>query len=147
MFGISLCSVLTHSLDRGARCAADRGDATPSSCEAVTDARQHREIIDLPHIRIAGSRVSYPQPPIRGITMAWYKEPKFLKQVAGNEFDQDHSPGSPSPFAGIYRCMGCGREIAIAFQHVLPPQNHHAHAANQGAIRWRLIAFANHEPL
>lgn len=78
--------------------------------------------------------------------MAWYKEPKYLKQVLSDELDMDHAPGVTAPFAGVYRCMGCGREIATAFGHVLPPQNHHSHTPQQGAIRWRLIVFANHDP-
>jgi hypothetical protein len=78
--------------------------------------------------------------------MAWYKETKYLKQVTGDDFDKDHKPGSPAPYAGIYRCMGCHREIAIAATHILPPQDHHSHTAPQGSIRWRLIVFADHEP-
>jgi hypothetical protein len=78
--------------------------------------------------------------------MAWYKDARFLTKVDHPPYDVDHPPGTAAPFAGIYRCMGCGREIAIAYGHTLPPQNHHAHTQNQGAIRWRLIVFANHDP-
>jgi hypothetical protein len=81
-----------------------------------------------------------------GVSMAWYKEAKYLTKVDHPPYDKDHPPGGEAPFAGIYRCMGCGREIAIANKHILPPQNHHSHTAQQGAIRWRLIVFANHEP-
>jgi hypothetical protein len=49
-------------------------------------------------------------------------------------------------FAGIYRCMGCGREIAIAHGNILPQQNHHSHTAQEGAMLWRLIVFADHDP-
>ena len=78
--------------------------------------------------------------------MAWYKEPKYLQQKNLGEFDEDNHPGIKAPFAGIYRCMGCGREIGIASGHTLPPQDHHAHTQQQGAIRWRMIVFANHDP-
>jgi hypothetical protein len=78
--------------------------------------------------------------------MAWYKDADLLTKMNSDAFDVDHSPGVPAQFAGIYRCMGCGREIATANKHVLPPQNHHAHTTGQGAIRWRLIAFADHDP-
>jgi hypothetical protein len=40
--------------------------------------------------------------------------------------------------------MGCGREIGIAQGHTLPPQNQHEHTPAQGAIRWRLIVYADH---
>ena len=78
--------------------------------------------------------------------MAWYKTATFIKQVNMTEFDADHQPGVPAPYAGIYRCMGCHREVSIAHNHVLPPQGHHAHTAQQGAIRWRLVVFADHDP-
>lgn len=78
--------------------------------------------------------------------MAWYKHGNYLHKVDHSEFDEDHSPGKAAPFAGIYRCMGCHREVGIATGHILPPQNHHAHNNQQGAIRWRLIVYADHEP-
>jgi len=79
--------------------------------------------------------------------MARYKEAKYLTKGDHPPYDWDHSPGVAAPFAGIYRCMDCGREIATAHGHILPPQNHHSHTAQQGAIRWRLIVFADHDPL
>jgi hypothetical protein len=78
--------------------------------------------------------------------MALYKYASYLQQLDNDAFDLDHSPGSQAPYAGIYQCTGCGREIAIAQSHVLPPQNHHEHTADQGPIRWRLIVFADHNP-
>jgi hypothetical protein len=78
--------------------------------------------------------------------VAWYKNPAFLKQSAGTPYDVDHPPGNPAHYAGIYRCMGCGREIAIAYNHALPPQNHHQHSVAEGAIRWRLAVWADHRP-
>jgi hypothetical protein len=78
--------------------------------------------------------------------MAWYKHDTYIKKSNSDEFDKDHPPGNLAPHAGVYRCMGCGREIGIADGHVLPPQNHHSHTQNQGAIRWRLIVYADHRP-
>jgi hypothetical protein len=46
--------------------------------------------------------------------------------------------------SGIYRCMGCGREVASNESEPLPPQNHHQHNQNQGSIRWKLIVYADH---
>ena len=59
--------------------------------------------------------------------MAGYKYPQFLQKNEHAEFDTDYSPGSSAPNAGIYRCVGCGREIGIAQGHTLPPQGHHTH--------------------
>jgi hypothetical protein len=77
--------------------------------------------------------------------MASYKNGNYLVQNNDGAFDLDHSPGAAA-FAGIYRCMGCHREIGIASGHVLPPQGHHSHTPAQGHIRWRLIVFADHNP-
>jgi hypothetical protein len=78
--------------------------------------------------------------------MAVYKQASFIKQSTDAAFDKDHEPGQAAPFAGIFRCMGCGREIGIASGHTLPPQNHHTHTNAQGHIRWRLIVWADHNP-
>jgi hypothetical protein len=78
--------------------------------------------------------------------VARYQDNKYLTHQSSDAFDKEHRPSDSAPFAGIYRCMGCGREIGIAYNHVLPPQNHHEHTPQQGAIRWRLIVFADHDP-
>jgi hypothetical protein len=71
--------------------------------------------------------------------MALYKHPQFLSQNQHQNFDTLRQPGEDAPDAGVYRCEVCGHEIGIAKTHKLPAQNHHAHAAGQGPIRWRLI--------
>ncbi|SRR6266567_962852 len=54
-------------------------------------------------------------------------------------------PGQTPPNSGIYRCMGCGREIVAEKDRSFPPQNHHQHKSPaQGHVRWRLIVFADH---
>ena len=78
--------------------------------------------------------------------MALYKVAQYLQLSNDQAFDHDHNPGSPAPLAGIYRCMGCHREVGIAGGHILPPQTHHAHTSEQGSIRWRLIVWADHNP-
>lgn len=78
--------------------------------------------------------------------MALYKHGQYLQQSQDQAFDHDHGPGVAAANAGIYRCMGCGREIGIAQGHILPPQNHHTHTSGQGPIRWRLLVYADHNP-
>jgi hypothetical protein len=78
--------------------------------------------------------------------MALYKYGQYLTQSNDAAFDVEHSPGAVAPYAGIYRCMGCHREIGIAQGHILPPQSHHTHTPQQGHIRWRLIVYADHNP-
>ena len=76
--------------------------------------------------------------------MAWYKYADYLKKSTGDAYDQELNPGVEAPHAGVYRCWGCGREIAIAQGHRLPPQNHHQHTTGEGHIRWRLLVYADH---
>jgi hypothetical protein len=78
--------------------------------------------------------------------MAIYKYQAFLTQTQEAIYDQVNHPGTATPFSGIYRCEGCGREAVSTHPHPLPPQNHHEHTVAQGAIRWRLIVFADHRP-
>jgi hypothetical protein len=79
--------------------------------------------------------------------MATYKYQQYLHHVDHKAFDSTHPPGAAPPFSGVYRCDGCGREVVAEQARQLPPQNHHQHtAATQGAIRWRLIVYADHQP-
>jgi hypothetical protein len=78
--------------------------------------------------------------------MAAYKEDRFVTKTCDPPYDYDHSAGVSAPFAGIYRCMGCGREIVTDYGDILPEENHHSHNAHEGAIRWRLIVYADHDP-
>jgi len=78
--------------------------------------------------------------------MATYKYPPFLNNSNDNAFDTVHVPGGSTPFSGIYRCEGCGREIVSEETKPFPSQNHHQHNYAQGAIRWRLTVYADHKP-
>jgi len=80
------------------------------------------------------------------IKMALYKNINYVKQINSMAFDIDHEPGGIPPQSGIYRCGGCGREIVAEKSRPLPPQNHHQHTYQQGAIRWQMIVYADHEP-
>jgi hypothetical protein len=70
--------------------------------------------------------------------MATYKYLRLLSLDYGGKFDDLHDPGVSAPYPGIYRCEECGKEIAIAHSHTLPPEGHHQHALGQGKVRWRL---------
>ncbi|MFT8419215.1 MAG: hypothetical protein ABF636_10375 [Acetobacter sp.] len=78
--------------------------------------------------------------------MAYYKDINFLDFNTGSAFDAVNalSPGDRAEYAGIYRCTGCGHEIAIAKGHIMPPQNHHSHGLLNGPILWQLIVAAKH---
>jgi len=78
--------------------------------------------------------------------MALYKQGSHLTHVEDSAFDQIHQPGIAAPYPGIYRCTGCGDEIAIAGGHTLPPQNHHQHGLLGGEIRWQLLVYPQQKP-
>lgn len=71
--------------------------------------------------------------------MAVYKYSQYLQQLNHQAFDEIHHPGNATPYSGIYRCEGCGKNEVSTQGHPLPPQNHHQHSPHQGAIRWRLV--------
>lgn len=74
--------------------------------------------------------------------MAQYKYEKYLSTSTSSAFDQTYGPGKTVPNSGIYRCEGCGHQIAANKNDPFPPQNHHQHGALSGAISWKLIVFA-----
>lgn len=76
--------------------------------------------------------------------MAIYKYDKYISKGTDAAFDDEHAPHDPAPYSGIYRCMGCGREVTSEEGNSLPPQNHHTHTTAQGKIRWKLVVYANH---
>jgi hypothetical protein len=71
--------------------------------------------------------------------MAQYKYTEFLRHNTNAAFDQQHLPGAPTPYSGIYRCVVCGKEDIAVYNKPLPPQNHHQHPVGSGPIRWQLI--------
>ena len=73
--------------------------------------------------------------------MARYKYLNYLQKSDHEAYDVLWSPGATCINSGIYRCEGCGDEIASNKGNPFPPQNHHQHPSNE-PIRWKLIVFA-----
>jgi len=74
--------------------------------------------------------------------VAQYKYREALMQTSNAAFDTKHAPGTTAENAGVYRCVGCGDEIAIAKGHRLPPLSHHEHEPGQRKVEWQLLVFA-----
>jgi hypothetical protein len=73
--------------------------------------------------------------------MPLFSNSTFFSQISSQAFNDVHNPGAPTPYSGIYRCPGCGREVTSIYGHALPPQNHHQHQQySQGNVRWQLVA-------
>jgi hypothetical protein len=72
--------------------------------------------------------------------MALYKYQNYLAQTKNASFDLTFKPGAFIPCGGIYRCTGCGNEIATEGVGVFPDRDHHVHERRQGEIQWQLVA-------
>lgn len=77
--------------------------------------------------------------------MSWYTNNSVLIQSDGDKdwWRKEYSSGDPVPVSGIYRCLGCKREITCNNGDLFPPQDHHLHATNRGAMRWKLNVKTN----
>ena len=71
--------------------------------------------------------------------MALYKYPNYLTLNKNGSFDLRLGPSNPVPCAGIYRCTGCGTEIALEGIGFFPDRSHHKHKPSQGAVEWQLV--------
>ena len=74
-----------------------------------------------------------------GCVVAIYKYPNLLSLNKSRSFDLDFKPGAFIPSGGIYRCTGCGTEIAVEGVGVFPDRTHHVHTPAQGPLAWRLV--------
>jgi hypothetical protein len=73
--------------------------------------------------------------------MAIYGDATCVQRADSNIFQVTHEPGDQPIFSGIYRCTGCGKEIAHNSDWPLPPHGSHGHEGCQ-RIRWRLVVLA-----
>lgn len=78
--------------------------------------------------------------------MALYKHSGYIDRSEDEAFDLEYRPGKPAIREGIYRCSGCGREVAAVQGKPLPRQDHHPHTESQGAMRWMLTVDADYRP-
>jgi hypothetical protein len=74
--------------------------------------------------------------------MAQYLDSSFLVRSPHFSFEKRYSPGTVVPDSGIYRCRGCGREVALAKGSALPTQAQHDHGFELGPANWVLIVLA-----
>lgn len=79
--------------------------------------------------------------------MSWYSDNSVLKKIDGSKewWTTEYGPSETVPVSGIYRCLGCNREVTSNKNDGFPPQNHHQHSTAQGKIRWKLNVRTNTE--
>lgn len=79
--------------------------------------------------------------------MSWHTDSSVLTKSdgSGSHWKTEYGPGDAVPVSGIYRCIGCKREITSNAQDPFPPQNHHQHTVAQGKIKWKLNVRTNTE--
>lgn len=77
--------------------------------------------------------------------MSWYVTGSVIAKSDGDKdwWKKEYSPSEPVPVSGIYRCLGCQREVTSNDGDKFPPQNHHQHNTNQGSIKWKLNIRTN----
>jgi hypothetical protein len=71
--------------------------------------------------------------------VASYKYASYLGVSDSAAFDRLHPCGADAPHAAIYRCEGCGREIASPKGSPLPEHPH----PNFRPVLWRLAIYAH----
>ena len=62
----------------------------------------------------------------------------YFSTSINHVFYETFTPGSEVPYSGIYRCTGCGSEIACNKGDVFPPENNDQHTSGE-PIRWKLL--------
>lgn len=77
--------------------------------------------------------------------MSWHVKDSVLVQSDGAKdwWKTIYGPGEDVPVSGIYRCIGCNKEITSNAGDPFPPQDHHQHTQAQGKIRWKLNVRTN----
>lgn len=77
--------------------------------------------------------------------MSWYVASSTLTKSDGDKdwWKKEYGPSETVPVSGIYRCLGCNREVTSNDGDPFPPQNHHQHTKDQGSIRWKLNVRTN----
>lgn len=79
--------------------------------------------------------------------MSWYTKSSVLVESSGDGdwWKKTYEPGEVVSVSGIYRCVGCKKQVTSNKNDPFPPQNHHQHSSGQGAIRWKLNVRTNTE--
>lgn len=79
--------------------------------------------------------------------MSWYTNESALTRAdnPSETWSKSYGPGEKVPASGIYRCVGCRKEVTSNHGDPFPPQNHHQHSAQQGALCWKMNVWTNTE--
>ncbi|MBU1362004.1 MAG: hypothetical protein KJ901_25025 [Gammaproteobacteria bacterium] len=68
--------------------------------------------------------------------MAIFKEMRLVRPSSSKAFDRRFGLGADAPYEGIYRCTGCGLELALKSGRLFPNVEHPSGC--RGA-EWQLV--------
>ncbi|BCX44674.1 protein L [Stenotrophomonas maltophilia] len=79
--------------------------------------------------------------------MAWHTSESVLGlgTATNRWWNTIYGPADKVEVSGIYRCLGCKREVTCNRNDPFPPQPKHVHTPQQGPIRWKLNVRTNTE--
>lgn len=71
--------------------------------------------------------------------MALCKDMEKLRASKSPAFDKVIRPGTDTPYEGIYRCLGCGMEIAALGGRPFPTTKQRPHSPGCPDGQWQLL--------
>lgn len=79
--------------------------------------------------------------------MAYYTDNSSFDKITNpsETWGKIFGPADTVPASGIYRCIGCKKEVTSNKGDKFPPQNHHQHSAAAGEVRWKMNVWTNTE--
>lgn len=77
--------------------------------------------------------------------MAYYTQRSHLESITNpsDVWSKEYHPSDTVPASGIYRCVGCKKEVTSNAGDKFPPQNHHQHGPGAGTVRWKMNVWTN----
>ncbi|MBX8511302.1 hypothetical protein K5D34_16560 [Pseudomonas cichorii] len=77
--------------------------------------------------------------------MAYYTDNSKFDKITNpsDVWSKQFGPAEIVPASGIYRCIGCKKEVTSNKGDKFPPQNHHQHATSVGPVKWQMNVWTN----
>jgi hypothetical protein len=76
--------------------------------------------------------------------MALCKDVNKLRESRSEAFEKVIRPGADVTYEGIYKCVGCGIEMAVVAGKPFPGSKQRPHARGCTQERWQLLVGLSH---